>query len=92
MTHETLLLDLLHTTPVRDGRPEDDLAAPRAAREWLATHGQPATDDEHRALLEARSVLQGVVRGEHSPGRSAAARAVPAWDALAESSPGRLRP
>ncbi|WP_410594010.1 CGNR zinc finger domain-containing protein [Amycolatopsis sp. lyj-23] len=121
MADETLLLDLLNTTPVRDGRVEDDLADPRAGRDWLAAHGQPATDDEHRALLEARPVLQAVVRGGDSPaaaarfvdgvgyrpvfgddgvewvldvppGRSAAARAVLAWDALAKSSPGRLRP
>ncbi len=121
MSDELLLLDLLNTTPVRDGTPEDDLAEAPAAREWLAAHGQPATDDEHRALLEARSVLQAIVRGRDEPaaaarfvadvtyrasfgddgvewvldvpaGRSAAARAVLAWDALAKSSPGRLRP
>lgn len=121
MTDETLLLDLLNTTPVRDGVPADDLADPGAAREWLGAHGQPATGDEHRALLEARTVLQGIVRGQDVPasaarfvdgagyraafgdegvewvldvpaGRSAAARAVLAWDALAKSSPGRLRP
>ncbi|MET8996473.1 CGNR zinc finger domain-containing protein [Amycolatopsis sp. NPDC004169] len=120
-TDETLLLDLLNTTPVRDGRAEDDLADPRAGREWLAAHGQPATDDELRALLDARSALQATVRGDASPaaaarfvdgasyraafgddgvewvldlpaGRSAAARATLAWDALAKSSPGRLRP
>ncbi|GAB3165742.1 CGNR zinc finger domain-containing protein [Amycolatopsis stemonae] len=121
MTDETLLLDLLNTTPVRDGTPEDDLADERSGRAWLAAHGQPATEDEHRALLEARAVLQGIVRGDDvpasaarfvdavsyrasfgedgvewvldvPPGRSAAARAVLAWDALAKSSPGRLRP
>ncbi|MDS0136037.1 MULTISPECIES: CGNR zinc finger domain-containing protein [unclassified Amycolatopsis] len=120
-TDEALLLDLLNTTPVRDGRAGDDLAGPRAGRAWLAGHGQPATDDELRALLEVRPVLQAVVRGDASPtaaarfvdgasyraafgddgvewvldvppGRSAAARAVLAWDALAKSSPGRLRP
>ncbi|MCR6484928.1 CGNR zinc finger domain-containing protein [Amycolatopsis sp. OK19-0408] len=121
MSDETLLLDLLNTTPVHDGIPGDDLADPAAAREWLAAHGQPATDNEHRALVEARSVLQRIVRGEVGPaaagafvdgagyrasfgedgvewhlnvpaGRAAAARAVLAWDALAKSSPGRLRP
>ncbi|WP_290061944.1 CGNR zinc finger domain-containing protein [Amycolatopsis solani] len=120
-TDETLLLDLLNSTPVRDGRAEDDLADAVAGREWLAAHGQPATGDEHRALLEARSALQDIVRGDGSPataarfvaevtyraafgddgvewvldvppGRSAAARAVLAWDALTKSSPGRLRP
>lgn len=120
MTDETLLLDLLNTTPVRDGVPADDLADPEAGREWLAAHGQPATADEHQALLQARAVLQAIVRGRDEPasaarfvedvsyraafgdgvewvldvpaGRSAAARAVLAWDALAKSSPGRLRP
>ena len=121
MTDEMLLLDLLNTTPVRNGTPEDDLADARAAREWLAGHGQPATDVEHRTLLDARAVLQAIVRGQDAPsaaarflddvtyrasfgddgvewvldvpsGRSAAARAVLAWDALAKSSPGRLRP
>lgn len=120
-TDETLLLDLLNTTPVRDGAPADDLADERAGREWLAAHGQPPTGAEHRALLEARSALQAIVRGRDEPavaarfvddvtyraafgesgvewvldvpaGRSAAARAVLAWDALAKSSPGRLRP
>jgi predicted RNA-binding Zn ribbon-like protein len=121
MTDEMPLLDLLNTTPVRNGVPENDLADARAARAWLAAHGQPATDDEHRVLLEARSVLQEIVRGRAAPaaaarfvgdvtyraafdddsvewvldlppGRSAAARAVLAWDALAKSSPGRRRP
>ncbi|MEV6920699.1 CGNR zinc finger domain-containing protein [Amycolatopsis sp. NPDC051106] len=121
MTDEMLLLDLLNTTPVRDGTPGDDLSDAKAARQWLAEHGQPATADEHRAVLEARSVLQAIVRGQEAPaaaarfvddvtyrasfgddgvewvldvpaGRSAAARAVLAWDALAKSSPGRLRP
>ncbi|WIV55810.1 CGNR zinc finger domain-containing protein [Amycolatopsis nalaikhensis] len=119
MTDE-MLLDLLNTTPVRDGVAVDDLAGARAGREWLGAHDLPATADEHRALLEARSVLQRIVRGEEAPaavarfvegvryraslgdgvewtldvppGRSAAARAVLAWDALAKSSPGRLRP
>ncbi|MFI5585952.1 CGNR zinc finger domain-containing protein [Amycolatopsis sp. NPDC051758] len=120
-TDEALLLDLLNTTPVRDGVPGDDLAEVGAGRDWLAAHGQPATDDEHRAVLEARSVLQRIVRGQDTPasaarfvdavsyrasfgdggvewqldvppGRSAAARAVLAWDELAKSSPGRLRP
>jgi len=118
---ETLLLDLLNTTPVRDGVPADDLADPEAARAWLAAHGQPATGDEHRALLESWLRSYRPVRGQDAPasaarfvedvsyraafgdegvewvldvpaGRSAAARAVLAWDALAKAGPGRLRP
>ncbi|MEU4680317.1 CGNR zinc finger domain-containing protein [Micromonospora sp. NPDC023737] len=118
---ETLLLDLLNTTPVVDGVPRDDLADAEAGREWLTAHGQPPTEGEWRALLDARGALQGLVRGDEAPrsvarfvdgvsyrpsvvqdgiawtldlprGRSAAARAVLAWDALRVSSPGRLRP
>jgi hypothetical protein len=118
---ETLLLDLLNTTPVLDGVSRDELADTDAGRRWLAAHGQPVSDDEWRALLDVRSVLQDVVRRGTSPaplapfvegvgaraslagegiewildvpeGRSAAARAVLAWDVLRESGPGRLRP
>lgn len=118
---EGLLLDLLNTTPVVDGRPRDELDGVDAGRRWLRAHGQPAAAEEWNVLREARSALQAVVRGERSPsslapfvagvgyrvagvddgiawrldlpaGRTAAARAVLAWDALNESSPGRLRP
>ena len=118
---ETLLLDLLNTTPVVDGAPQDLLADAKAGRRWLAAHGQPPTDEEWRAAIDARSALQDVVRGDGGPaslarfvegvrrdaslvgdgvawtldlpeGRSAAARAVLAWDALRVSGPGRLRP
>ncbi len=118
---ERLLLDLLNTTPVVDGDPQDELDSVDAGRRWLAAHDQPASAEEWRALRGVRSVLQAVVRGEDSPssvapylagvnyrptveaagiawqldlpeGRSAAARAVLAWDALRVSSSGRLRP
>jgi predicted RNA-binding Zn ribbon-like protein len=118
---EELLLSLLNTTPVVDGRPRDELAGVRAGLRWLAAHGGPDSPDEWRAAVEARSVLQGVIRGERPtealapfvagvgtratmtaeglvwrlclpPGRSVAARAVLAWDALRVSGPGRLRP
>lgn len=118
---ETLLLDLLNATPVLDGVSRDELSDTGAGRRWLAAHGQPVSDDEWRALLDVRPVLQDVVRRGTSPaalapfiagvgarasltgeriewildvpeGRSAAARAVLAWDALRESGPGRLRP
>jgi predicted RNA-binding Zn ribbon-like protein len=64
---ETLLLDLLNTTPVVDGGPQDELADAEAGRRWLAAHGQPASDEEWRALLDVRSVLQDVVRGDATP-------------------------
>ncbi len=120
-TDETVLLDLLNTTPAGDGAPRDLLADAEAGRRWLVSHGQPASDDEWRALVGARDALQKVVRGEAAPavvarfvegvscrasfegdgvawtldrpeGRSAAAAAVLAWDALRVSGPGRLRP
>jgi hypothetical protein len=119
-TDETLLLDLVNTTPVVDGTQRDNLADAETGRQWLAAHGQPPTDDEWRAIVDARSALQDVIRGNAAPaplaryidgvsyraaligdgvtwtpdlpeGRSAAARAVLAWDALRVSSPGRLR-
>ena len=64
---ETLLLDLLNTTPVVDGTQRDDLPDAEAGRRWLAARGQPASDDEWRALIEARSALQDVVRGDGVP-------------------------
>ena len=120
-TNESLLLDLLNTTPVVDGVPTDDLADACAGPRWLADHGQPSTEDEWRAVLDARAALQDVVRGDALPaaltrfvdgvryraslagegvewtldlpaGRTAAARAVLAWDALRVTDPGRLRP
>jgi hypothetical protein len=119
--NETLLLDLLNTTPVIDGVPRDDLETAAAGRRWLTAHDQPASEQEWRWLLDARAVLQDVVRGDRpvsamapfvqdvsyrpsvgaegldwtldAPrGRTAAANAVLAWDALRVSSPGRLRP
>lgn len=59
---EALLLDLLNTTPAVDGRGHDTLAEPAAARVWLQEHG--ATEVELAGLIEARDVLQGLVRGE----------------------------
>jgi hypothetical protein len=57
---ETLLLDLLNTTPVVDGVPTDLLEP-----QWLAErHIEPS---ELTGLGAARDVLQAVVRGERSP-------------------------
>lgn len=66
-TDEALLLDLLNTTPIVDGARRDQLADADAGRRWLAAHGQPASDDEWRAVLDVRSVLQDVVRGDEAP-------------------------
>lgn len=119
---ESLLLDLLNTAAPEGGVPRDELADADAGGRWLAAHGQPATVDEWRALVDARAALQRVIRGcagagealasfvdgvgiraslaegglawlpELPEGRTAAARAVLAWDVLRVSSPGRLRP
>ncbi|WP_410813210.1 CGNR zinc finger domain-containing protein [Micromonospora sp. 067-2] len=64
---EALLLDLLNTTPVIDGVSLDDLADAAAGMAWLAAHGQQAAEDEWLALLDARSALQSLVRGEEAP-------------------------
>jgi predicted RNA-binding Zn ribbon-like protein len=71
---ETLLLDLLNTTPVIDGVPRDDLADAEAGRRWLAAHGGPVSEEEWQALRDVRPVLQDVVRGDAPP--SALARFV----------------
>jgi hypothetical protein len=63
---EALLLDLLNTTPVVDGAQRDDLADAEAGREWLVAHGQEASDDEWRAVVDARAALQQVVRGDEA--------------------------
>lgn len=62
-----LLLDLLNTTPVVEGVPRDDLTEPKAARAWMRERGIAPTDAELASLLEARSVLQSVVRGKQTP-------------------------
>ena len=64
---ETLLLDLLNTTPVVAGVPRDDLADAEAGRSWLAAHGGPVSEEEWRELRKVRPVLQDVVRGDAPP-------------------------
>lgn len=64
---ETLLLDLLNTTPLVDGIQRDDLADGGAGRRWLAARGQQASDDEWHALVEVRAALQEVIRGDKVP-------------------------
>jgi len=64
---EALLLDLLNTTPVVDGIVQDRLADSAEAKIWLRAHGVAATTEESAALLDARAVLQKVVRGETGP-------------------------
>ncbi|GAA3798191.1 CGNR zinc finger domain-containing protein [Streptomyces chiangmaiensis] len=57
------LLELLNTTPVVNGVVQDQLADPEAAKSWQLAHGGRGSAAERRHLLEARDVLQGVVRG-----------------------------
>jgi predicted RNA-binding Zn ribbon-like protein len=64
---EDFLLALLNSTPVVDGVPTDDLADPARARAWLASAGGTGTDEELRHVLQVRSALQAVVRGEQPP-------------------------
>jgi len=64
---EDYLLALLNSTPVVDGVPTDDLADPARARAWLASAGGTGTDEELRHVLQVRSALQAVVRGEQPP-------------------------
>ena len=64
---EALLLDLLNTTPVIDGIVHDGLADFTASKAWMRAQGVAATKQEWAALVDARSGLQKVVRGEVSP-------------------------
>ncbi|MDT5196552.1 MAG: hypothetical protein QOH20_3306 [Mycobacterium sp.] len=64
---EALLLDLLNTTPVVDGLPRDDLENSGVAKTWMRKHGITPTGAELAALVDVRSLLQAVVRGERSP-------------------------
>ncbi|MFD7391582.1 CGNR zinc finger domain-containing protein [Streptomyces sp. NPDC059852] len=58
------LVELLNSTPVVDGTPEDLLADPEAARAWQREHGGSGTAAERRHLVIARDLLQRVVRGD----------------------------
>jgi len=64
---EELLLDLLNTTPVIDGIVHDGLADSADAKAWMRVHGVATTAEESAALLDARAILQKVVRGESGP-------------------------
>ncbi|MDN3354249.1 CGNR zinc finger domain-containing protein [Actinomadura sp. DC4] len=62
---EDVLLDLLNSTPVIDGVPQDRLADPAEARAWLHEHGGGGAGPEERhAVREVRDVLQAIIRGE----------------------------
>jgi predicted RNA-binding Zn ribbon-like protein len=61
---EAFLLDLLNTTPVVDGQPRDNLENPTFAKTWMRQHGITPNRAELTALVDARTLLQAVVRGE----------------------------
>jgi predicted RNA-binding Zn ribbon-like protein len=75
---EQLLLDLLNTAPTVDGVVVDRLADDRAARSWLADHGEPKADRAGLAALrQARDALHAVVRdGEPAAALAPALRGV----------------
>ncbi len=64
---EGFLLAVLNSTPVIDGMPADEFADTARARAWLASVGGLGTEAELRHVLEARQLLQAVVRGEQPP-------------------------
>ena len=64
---EALLLDLLNTTPVVDGVPHDEFDDPTTAAAWLSSHDVVLTAAQLNELIEVRTALQAVVRGEADP-------------------------
>ena len=61
---ERMLLALLNSTPVVEGRPEDRLAVPADVPAWFRGEADAVVDEgEHPALVRARELLQDVVRG-----------------------------
>jgi predicted RNA-binding Zn ribbon-like protein len=61
VTDETLLLDLLNSTPVAEGGPQDLLD-----RDWLRKRTGSGSAAELHAARQARDVLQELVRGHVS--------------------------
>ena len=64
---EEFLLVILNSTPVIDGVPTDEFADTARARARLAGAGGLGTEAELRQVLEARQLLQAVIRGERHP-------------------------
>lgn len=59
-----LLMEVLDSAPVVDGRTEDRFAADDAASAWLAAHHLAHGRAEAHELRRVRDLLQGVVRKE----------------------------
>ena len=64
---EDLLLELLNTTPVVNGRRIDKLAEVVKAGEWIRARGGTGAPGEIAALVTVRDALAAVVRGEAEP-------------------------
>jgi predicted RNA-binding Zn ribbon-like protein len=65
---EALLLDLLNSTPVIDGVARDELEGPGTAQAWLDSHHVgPANEQQLQDLIDIRTALQDVVRGDRTP-------------------------
>lgn len=64
---ETLLLDLLNSTPIVDGEQRDGLASVGPAGQWLRDHGGTGSPAERKTTIRARDILQALVRGELEP-------------------------
>ena len=64
MPDEDFLLAVLNSTPMLDGVPADEFADTGRARAWLARAGGAGTEAELRQVIQARQLLQDVVRGE----------------------------
>ncbi|MCP2170498.1 CGNR zinc finger domain-containing protein [Goodfellowiella coeruleoviolacea] len=62
-TPEGILLPLLNSRPVDNGRQHDALADPDEGRRWLRDHGGQGTEAELAHLRRARDLLDAVVRG-----------------------------
>ncbi|MFE0690336.1 CGNR zinc finger domain-containing protein [Streptomyces xiamenensis] len=62
---EELLLAVLNSAPVLDGRPTDALTA-EGATEWIRALGGRGTDEERDHVREVRDALQRLIRGESS--------------------------
>ena len=88
LTDEELLLAVLNSAPVVDGRPTDDLAG-ASGRELAVSWGGVGTADEVAQLRRARGALQAVIRGT---GAGAGAEiGSPAVDELAAVVEGAVR-
>src|SRR4051794_29051390 len=65
---ETLLLDLLNSTPVGDAGVADALAGADAAAAWVVAHGGCGSPAEAAHLRAARDLLQQVIWGHRRAG------------------------